>query len=235
MNTYPVSRPFRMATLILMLSLAPAMAIAEPDAALKNSLSSFFTRGVEFEGARAELVEVDTWPDAQGAIHWKLSHITGHPGRISLVAWRGKPTQRKLWYVPVRLRWWKHVVVAKTGLPVRTILSPELLAVERRDITGHVGKIWTDPSQMKGLRLTQTVDADAIISAQMVTRPPLLQYGDQVTLIVQMPGIRVRASARVLQRASLGQRIRVQNIRSKKILQAEVMDGHTVRVLAGGA
>ncbi len=235
MKTYLFSNPFSMTALALALSLSPALAVARPDAALKNSLESFFSRNIEVEGARAELVEVDAWPEVRGSLHWKLPHISGHPGRISLIAWRGKSAQRKLWYVPVRLRWWKHVVVAKAGLSARTVLSPELLSVERRDITGHTGKIWTTPSQMKGLRLTQSVDANAIISARMVTRPPLLQYGDQVTLIVQMPGIRVRASARVLQRASLGQRVRVQNLRSKKILQAEVMDEHTVRVLIGGA
>ncbi|GMR00553.1 MAG: hypothetical protein BMS9Abin18_1416 [Zetaproteobacteria bacterium] len=235
MKTYSAFCPLRIATLTLMLSLSPVIAVAEPDAALKDSLTSFFTRGVEFEGARAELIEVGGWPEAKGALHWQLPHISGHPGRISLVAWRGKPTQRQRWYVPVTLRWWKRVAVAKAGLPVSTILSPELLSVERRDITGHAGKIWSQPSRMKGLRLTQVVDAGAIISAQMVIRPPLLQYGDLVTLIVHMPGISVRASARVLQRASQGQRIRVQNITSKKIMQAEVMDRHTVRALTGGA
>ncbi len=235
MKTYPTLCSFRIAAITLMLSLSPAMAAAKPDAALKNSLTSFFAHGVEFEGARAELIEVDGWPETRGALHWQLPHISGHPGRISMVAWRGKPTQRQRWYVPVKLRWWKRVAVAKAGLPVSTILSPELLSVERRDITGHAGKIWSHPSRMKGLRLTQAVNAGAIISAQMVIRPPLLQYGDLVTLIVHMPGISVRASARVLQRASQGQRIRVQNITSKKIMQAEVMDRHTVRVMAGGA
>ncbi len=235
MKRCPASRLFRMAVLTLMLGLSPAMAVAAPDAALKSSLASFFTRGVEFEGARAELLEVDGWPDVRGSLHWKLPHISGHPGRISLIAWRGKPARRQRWYVPVKLRWWKRVVVVNAGLPARTILSPKLLSVARRDITGHTGKIWSRPSLMKGLRLTQAVDAGTIISARMVIRPPLLQYGDQVTLIVHMPGISVRASARVLQGASLGQRIRVQNMSSKKILQAEVVDRHTVQVQIGGA
>ncbi|MDQ6977419.1 MAG: flagellar basal body P-ring formation chaperone FlgA, partial [Ghiorsea sp.] len=68
----------------------------------------------------------------------------------------------------------------------------------------------------------------------IVKRPPLINRGDHVTILVEIAGIQVRAEGIALKSGSRGDRMLVQNIRSKQTLQSIVQDAHTVSIAVGG-
>ena len=81
---------------------------------------------------------------------------------------------------------------------------------------------------MRPLKAGQT------IFSSYVKRPKLLKRGDHVTIIASFGELKVEATGKVMKSAGLGERIQVQNLKSKKVLQAIVVDAGTVHVITGG-
>ena len=71
------------------------------------------------------------------------------------------------------------------------------------------------------------------LSADVLQAARVLEAGDPVTLVTNYNGIEVKAEGIALQRGRVGERIRVRNARSAKVLMGTVLDAHTVRVGSG--
>jgi len=226
--------PFRVPLFsLLMLALcSPAYAA---DQAMQASLMRFFEQGIIHQGAKAELAEVIRWPDTHGKLNWHLPHLAQHPARLSLIAEQQKNGQLYRWYVPVRIHWWTHALTARSDIPARTRLDTSRLSLKRIDIAGLNGNTWKNPAALNGTRTTRPLRAGQVILSSYITRPPLLKRGDQITLITHIGGVRVTATGKVLKNAASGDRVRVQNLRSKEILQATIIDAHSARIELGGA
>lgn len=229
-----VSLPFAL-TLALLAMLAGGAPAQAADKAMQSSLHAFFAAGIEHQGARAELKEVIRWPETRGRIHWRLPHINNHPARISLIAEQGKGHKLRRWYVPVSVHWWSKALVAARDIPARSRIDASMLKLARTDMAGMNGNWWREKKALLGTLTTRPLHAGQPVLSSNITRPALLKYGDQVTLVSNIGGIRVTALGKVLRNAGIGDRIRVQNVRSKEIIQATILDAHTARVESGGA
>ena len=198
--------------------------------ALQTSLQNYFKQGIYFQGAKAELVKVIRLPKIQGAVRWKMPRLSRHAGIISLIAEQGKGQHLQRWYVPVKLRWWANVVTARQELPIRALLQPSMLQVEYQDVADHTGHWWKDIQALKGMRLTRPMHAHKPIYTSMVKRPPLIKRGEIITILAGNHGFSVRAAGQAMKSAGLGERVLVQNMRSKQRIEGVVIDAHTVRV-----
>ena len=74
----------------------------------------------------------------------------------------------------------------------------------------------------------------APLSADVLQAARVLEAGDPVTLVTNYNGIEVKAEGVALQRGRVGERIRVRNARSAKVLLGTVVDAHTVRLGGDG-
>jgi len=198
--------------------------------ALEKSLNDFFAQGIHYQGATAELIQVDRWPNTKGALRWRMPMVSRHTKRVSLIAEQGTGTSLRRWYVPVQLRWWANVVSVRQELPARTLLQSSMLQVQRRDIAGHMGVWWKKTTELVGMRLTRPLHTDDVVFSNTVRRPPLIKRGDRVTMIVGNGSFSVRTTGKAMKAAGLGERVLVQNMRSKKRVEGIVVDAHTVRI-----
>lgn len=218
-----------------LVALSMPLAAEAADKAMQASLRDFFARGITHQGATAELARVERWPETRGRVRWQLPHLAAHPARISLIAEQEQDGQLRRWYVPVYVHWWTKALVARSEIPPRSRLNSAELALKRVDVAGLSGRWWRDPSLLRGARTTRHVAAGSVLLSSAVMRPPLLNNGDSITLIADVSGVRVRASGKVLRNANIGDRVRVQNLSSREILQATIIDARTARVVSGGA
>lgn len=220
-----------MATLLM----PPAvLADAVPDAKM-DSLSSFFAKGIRHQGAVAELIEVRRWPETSENVTWRLPQITRHTSNLSLIAEQGDGIQKRRWYVPVRVHWWADVVVVRKDAPLRTLLLNDMLEVKRVDVADHIGVWWKRAADVAGMQVTRPLHKGDAVYSPYVKRPPLVKRGDRVTIVATIGTISVRAEGKVLKAGSRGDRLLVQNLRSKQTVQAVVMNANTVYVQSGGA
>ncbi|MDQ6998998.1 MAG: flagellar basal body P-ring formation chaperone FlgA [Mariprofundus sp.] len=219
------------AMLLPVLSL-PAFALAASDSVMQQSLVSFFNSGVVVRGASAELIRVERWPVTSGAIRWSLPlSLRGHPKRFSLVAEQGG----KRWYVPVRVHWWAMAVVMVKDIPARSLLTQSMLKRTRTDIAGHSGHLVRQNNDAVGMRLTRRMYKGDLLLSNHMKRPPLIQRGELVTMIVEFGGLHVRTQGKAMRSAQQGQRLLVKNLRSQQVVQAIVESAGAVRVLFQGA
>ncbi|MDQ6994634.1 MAG: flagellar basal body P-ring formation chaperone FlgA [Mariprofundaceae bacterium] len=197
---------------------------------LHDSLQEFFKQGIVYQGAKAELIKMIREPNIQGQVRWILPTLRNHASRISLIAEQGKGRMAKRWYVPVNVHWWANVITVRQELPSRSLLQSSMLQLERQDVAGHGGVFWKSKQALIGMRLTRPMHAHDVVFSSMVKRPPLLQRGDRVSIVAGNDLFSVSADGIAMRSGSLGEKILVQNMRSKERVQAIIMDAHTVKV-----
>ncbi|MDQ6992435.1 MAG: flagellar basal body P-ring formation chaperone FlgA [Mariprofundus sp.] len=220
-----------MVTLILPMFALPMQADAEPDAAMQQSMREFFKQGVTLNSATAELVKVERWPVAKGALRWSIpSSLHNHPGRFSLIA---EQHQRR-WYVPVRVRWMATAVIMQKSISARSLLTQSMIKRTRTDIAGHSGSWWAKTADLVGMRSTRPLTSGDLILSSYVKRPPLINRGDLVTIMLDVGGLHIRTAGTALRAAKRGDRIMVRNARSKEIIQAIAEKRGLVRVALVG-
>ncbi|MDQ6966885.1 MAG: flagellar basal body P-ring formation chaperone FlgA [Mariprofundaceae bacterium] len=223
--------------LAALLIIGPAVSAqaSDIDQAMQDSLSTFFAHGIEHRGARAELKEVIRWPDTQGPVRWRLPHIASYPANLSLIAEQGKASKTRRWYVPVRVHWWTRAMLAARDIPAHTRIDASMLKSGKVDMAGISSNGWKTPEALIGTKTTRPLHAGQVLLSSNTIRHALLKSGDRVTLVRTIGGIQVTATGKVLKNAGIGDRVRVQNLRSKEVIQATILDAHTASVESGGA
>jgi flagella basal body P-ring formation protein FlgA len=222
------------AILALLLCSQPALAADAKDASLQGSLKAFFAQGIHLQGATAALADMPQLPNAKGPVHWSMPPTQYPASHLALIAEQSHNGQVQRWYVPVHLHWWVDAVVAESNLQVSSLLSPDLLQHARVDVADHAGFWWTHVNDLTGMRLTRSIRSGQPIFNSDVQRPPLVRYGDEVNLIAIIGGIRVTALGKVLDTASKGDSVMVQNMSSKQTVQAIIVNKNTARIMLGG-
>jgi len=221
--------------LVTLTAVALLMPISASANAMKDSLHALFAKGIRHQGATAELIEVSRWPATTGNVVWRLPTLSRHTSRLSLIAEQGSGQQKKRWYVPVRVHWWADAVVVKQHAPARSLLLSDALEVKRVDVADHVGVWWAKTSSLNGMQVTRPLHQGDVVYSTSVKQPPLIKRGDVVTIVAHVGAISVHAEGKALKSGSRGDRLLVQNLRSKQMMQATVMDAQTVFVETGGA
>ncbi len=133
-------------------------------------------------------------------------------------------------YVPVSIALFRKVVVLSTALPRGSLLQADDLRMQRQDVYRLHGGFFTDPQQVIGMTLHHSLPAGRILTHTSLKAATLVRRGSRVTLIARTEGIAVRMSGKALMNGAAGERIRVRNLKSNRIVEGIVMDRHTVSV-----
>jgi flagella basal body P-ring formation protein FlgA len=130
----------------------------------------------------------------------------------------------------VQIRYYGSVLVAARALRRGTIIQASELALEERDLqTGPFGYL-TDIEDALGKRVTRPVAAGSPITEAYLEDQPLVIRGQQVLLVAETPYMRVRMTGTAMQDGAAGDRIRVRNKRSKRVVEGRVGPDGLVRV-----
>ncbi|MDQ6989850.1 MAG: flagellar basal body P-ring formation chaperone FlgA [Mariprofundaceae bacterium] len=237
---------FKIAIIFLAL-LLPAVVLATADAtagnvnkgkventACKTSLMAFFASQPMVHGAVATLDNITSLPHIQGKARWSLPPLRFLSKRVSLIAEQGQGKSLRRWYVPVTLNWMKEVVTLNQDISARAMLSKDMLSVEMKNVAGMRGSFWSAKGDVVGLKTLRALRRGDVLLSTKVVRPPLIQRGDPVTIVVNTGALKVRVAGVALKSANRGDRLLVQNVRSRQTLQSIVQDAHTVTVHLGG-
>lgn len=130
-------------------------------------------------------------------------------------------------YVPVQTRFEYPVVVATATLNADAVLEPQHLRLEYRDANTLRGNTVTDPNQLVGARLIRRIGSGQPIGNNNIC---LVCSGDLVTIFARTGGIEIKTGGEARGSGALGDTIRVQNSRSKRIIDARVVGVGEVEV-----
>lgn len=122
------------------------------------------------------------------------------------------------------------VVVAKKTMRKGHLIQHNDVHLMKKKIT-HLNSLHlSDPTLAINLVLKKTLSKGDIINANTLSKPILINRGDQVSILASNNGFTISMKGTALKKGSLGDKIRVKNTRTKKIIQAVVTDKTTVKV-----
>ncbi|MBW2710127.1 MAG: flagellar basal body P-ring formation protein FlgA, partial [Deltaproteobacteria bacterium] len=124
-----------------------------------------------------------------------------------------------------------EVVVAKRPLRRHRRITEDDIEIRERNLADLPSNVILDYEEVLGKRAKRNVSANTVLRPDLIEFPPLVKRGDVVVIIAESSGLRITALGVVKQREGRrGERIRIENIDSKKSLYGRVLDAKTVKV-----
>lgn len=133
-------------------------------------------------------------------------------------------------FVPVRVRRSQTVLVLSRGLAPGETITADAFVPETRDASRIVGAAVADPAQAVGRVARRTLSAGAVLSATDLVAQRLIRRGDNVALVSRRGGVEVRVVGRALGDAGESERVTVENLSSRRVVQGVVGPGGDVWV-----
>jgi flagellar basal body P-ring formation protein FlgA len=134
-------------------------------------------------------------------------------------------------YVSVRISSRDRVLVATHALARDAVLGAGDYSYVERDLEQIPQGYVTDATQLEGMRLRRPVAGGAVITPSMLAAVPLIARGQQVTLEAGGDSLHIRMAGEALGEAALGQRVRVRNLSSERVVEGVVRSAQVVEVL----
>lgn len=133
-------------------------------------------------------------------------------------------------YVPVKVKAYKKVLVTKRPLKRGESLSKQDVKLATQDLSGLRSSYLTEATQAVGKTLKRSIPAGTVLTTALLTSPSIIRRGQMVTLLSRSGGLQVQASGKALMDGASGQRIRVQNKTSKKVVEGVVISAGVVQI-----
>lgn len=136
-------------------------------------------------------------------------------------------------YVPVELTRRQQAVVAARPLAAGDVIEASDLSLATVDANQARRQYYTAPGELVGMATTQPLQSGQLITRHNLGINAVVDRGDMVSIRAGMRGFVVDSTGEVQGRAGVGQRVRVKNTRSGKVIQAVVVDSRTVEAIGG--
>ncbi|WP_038050818.1 flagellar basal body P-ring formation chaperone FlgA [Thioalkalivibrio sp. ALJ1] len=133
-------------------------------------------------------------------------------------------------YVPATVERYAEVLVASRNLPRQHTLTNGDLRYQRIETSRHAGSYHEDKSDLVGQQTRRSIRPGQIIGTQHVTQREIVSRGQRVTILAENGSIAIRMQGEALENGTLGDRIRVKNASSGRIVEGEIMPSGHVRV-----
>jgi flagella basal body P-ring formation protein FlgA len=145
-------------------------------------------------------------------------------------AWLGKKTvgvkcdSPVAWtvYIPVQIKIFKPVYIAVRSLEAKTIITQQDLKLQQWDV-GSLRQGYVKASKLIiGQQLKYSLAMGTVINSTHLRPQKVVRRGEYITLVAVAGKMEVRMNGTALSDASLGQRIKVKNTSSKRIVEGIV-------------
>jgi len=132
-------------------------------------------------------------------------------------------------YVPVRVHRSQQVLVLARGVAAGETIGGDMLSVQRRDSSRIAGAALEEPADAVGRAARRTLMAGSVLTAGDLVAARLVRRGDTISLVSRQAGIEVRMAGRALGDAGERERISVENLSSRRVVQGVVSaDGDVI-------
>ena len=130
----------------------------------------------------------------------------------------------------VDTRIFRGVLVTTRTVRRGETFTADMVEYRERDITAEKNGYYNEFSQLEGLQAKRAVGFDRVVTTGYAEVIPVVLRGDDVTLLLESDYLRVSTRGTALQDGRIGERIRVKNQDTGKLLRGEVVDSATIRI-----
>jgi flagellar basal body P-ring formation protein FlgA len=133
-------------------------------------------------------------------------------------------------YVPLSIKNFKKVATLKHALTRNTVLTDEDIFLQKMNINRLSSGYFDDISQLKGKILTQSLTKGAVLTKHHVKLAMAINRGQRVTVIARNSVIEVRMEGTAMSKGAIGDRIKVKNMKTKRIVEGVIINKHLISV-----
>lgn len=133
-------------------------------------------------------------------------------------------------FVPVQLAQIEAVVVTRRPLVRGQTLETADLDFAEVDVSGLHRPYFTDIGDLVGMRSKRTVDSGEVLHAGLLDREKLVRRGSQVEILASGAGLQVRMRGKAMADGGRGDRIKVKNLNSGRVVSGTVAGPGVIEV-----
>lgn len=156
----------------------------------------------------------------------------GHGRRTGNMTVGVRCVDEKSWsiYVPVKVNYYEQVVVAKRPLQRGKIINKDDVFLEKKNISYHADSYFTSVEDVIGRELVHSLQMGYVLGNRNLKLPVLIKRGQQVTLMAQSNNYEIRMEGEAMMDGSAGERIKVRNTRSKRVIEGVVKSSKIIYI-----
>ncbi|MCU1020063.1 flagellar basal body P-ring formation chaperone FlgA [Stenotrophomonas maltophilia] len=125
-------------------------------------------------------------------------------------------------FVPVKVRRNQTVLVLARGIAAGETLTAADISTAQRDAARIAGAVLADPNAAIGRIARRPLQAGTLLSSNDLVTQRLIKRGDNVALVSRRGAVEVRIAGRAMGDAGENERISVENLSSRRIVQGTV-------------
>lgn len=125
-------------------------------------------------------------------------------------------------FVPIRIRRNQNVLILNRGIGAGETIAAADITTAQRDVARIAGAALADPAAAVGRVARRTLSAGSLLAANDLVAQRLVRRGDSVALVSRFGGVEVRVAGKALADAGENERVSVENLSSRKIVQGTV-------------
>jgi len=125
----------------------------------------------------------------------------------------------------------QDVVVTAHPLKRNDVVSDKDVELQKMNISESPDRFATKIDQVVGKRVLRDVGLRQAVPLADLDNPPALKRGAAVTMLYDLPGLRLTAKGQVREDAGVGDTVRVVNVMTNRTVHCRVLDPTTVRVI----
>jgi flagella basal body P-ring formation protein FlgA len=133
-------------------------------------------------------------------------------------------------FVPARIERHLPVVVLERPISRQQVIGPTDVRIERQAVSTLTNGYFTETDDVIGMASRRRLMPGQVLTSAHVTQRRIVERGQEVTLFSARPGLVVRMKGIALENGIEGERIRVRNNASKRIVEGYVEPSGAVRV-----
>ena len=125
---------------------------------------------------------------------------------------------------------YETVIVLSRPVQRGDIITRQHLAIEKRDISKLRGDFITQAEQVENKQAARYTQAGAILGLRSFSEPLSIKRGDKIIISAIQPAFAIRMNGVAMMDGTKGQRIRIKNENSGRIISATVIEPGLVSV-----
>lgn len=134
-------------------------------------------------------------------------------------------------YLTAKVERMRLILVAARNIGRGERLSNADFSLEQRDVSTMGNSTVSDPARIAGKEARRPINLGDSLRTTSVTAPEVIQRGDAVSVKAVSGGIAVSTSGVAMNDGKVGEQIRVQNLKSERIIKARVTASGQVQVV----
>jgi flagellar basal body P-ring formation protein FlgA len=132
--------------------------------------------------------------------------------------------------VPATIQVWSDVVQTVKPLGRFQPIEADDIVVKKMNLACVPANVIVTVDQVLGQRARHNIAANTVLRRDQVESQPVVRRGDVVQMVAESAVLKVAVKGMARENGAVGDRIRVMNLSSKKIVYARVVDQQTVQV-----